>query len=272
MFDVAGEMNEIKLIIDGDYFPFIACHGNKVMEEDGVTPKKDEFNHYIYTEKTLEEALYHIDNLLINIFQHLQATHYIGFLKSGVDNFRKKILPTYKANRIGKELPKYFHEVRQRMIDEWSFLSIECPIEVDDMALITAYNHENSILVSSDKDLLTSYPLCFDIRNNTFKQNSEYNINYAFWLSMLVGDSADNIKGCLGLGKKKAPLVLERLTEPEDMRKAVIDKYIETYGYFWLEEFYKNYYSLYILRDLKELPSTCEFQIPEVFQMVPGTY
>lgn len=61
-------------------------------------------------------------------------------------------------------------------------------------------------------------------------------------------DSADNIKGCKGIGEKRANILLKGFN---NYRNIVLDKYCEIYGEIeGIKNFYINYTCLHIVDDL----------------------
>ena len=70
---------------------------------------------------------------------------------------------------------------------------------------------------------------------------SDKQAEYNFWYQMLVGDVVDNVKGCKGIGPKKAEKIL---LESENYEQSVKDVYKLTYQDLWLSEFEKNHFFL----------------------------
>ena len=68
---------------------------------------------------------------------------------------------------------------------------------------------------------------------------------------MIVGDSADNIKGLEGKGKAFADKLLLNVDDAESMRTLVFEEYINQYGeYHGVSKFYQNYICLKIKDDI----------------------
>lgn len=123
----------------------------------------------------------------------------------------------YQANRDGKEKPKYLHELRQYMIDYMGAVS-SVNLEADDtMAMfqhkaVSTGNKDKSIIITKDKDLrmVEGLHLNWDTgeivdtdvtgwleMKETSSGKSKLHGYGAMWLfaQMLMGDTADNIKG-----------------------------------------------------------------------------
>lgn len=135
---------------------------------------------------------------------------------SGKGNFRNKIYPEYKANRIGAKRPKWEQEVKKYLTDscgaQWSD-----GCEADDMLSIRHHEDPNSILAHLDKDLNQSAGRHYNwelnrlgkvIREAKLYTVSPEEADRFFWYQLLVGDSVDNIKGAPGVGPKTAEKLL----------------------------------------------------------------
>lgn len=132
---------------------------------------------------------------------------------SGPDNFRYGIYPEYKANRITAKRPKWEKEVKQFLTNQFEAnWSKGC--EADDMLAIRHQElGEESILCSIDKDLLQSpgWHYNFVKKEKTFVTPEE-GIRF-FYYQLLVGDTADGIKGVPGIGPVKANRILDQADE-----------------------------------------------------------
>ncbi len=260
--DVTNSDNLI--IIDASWILFVATHGNKVIGEDGQEVLNEKGN-YTYEEKSFEDIKYHIDNIMIDLFNTLGASKYIGYLDCNFDkNFRLKYYPEYKANRKGKEKPKFFKEAKEYLVEQWGLICVN-GIEADDAVNITRLNYKDSITVCVDKDLLNlTGTLMYNAKTNAFVNTDLNQAEYSFWFDMITGQSGDNIKGIPGKGKKFA----EKLLTGKDinlMPGLVLGEYVQNFGIkLGLDEFYKNYKCLKILELLSEVPEESNFKfIPE---------
>jgi DNA polymerase-1 len=127
-------------------------------------------------------------------------------------NFRKKLLPTYKANRIGKRKPLAYSAVKQWVKDNYN--SYQRPhLEADDCMGILATLKQNTVVISGDKDFKCVPGRFFNYRKNDFMEISEVQADYWHMFQTLIGDTADNYAGCPGIGEKTAEKLLEAVVQ-----------------------------------------------------------
>lgn len=191
-------------IIDGDYILFIACNPNKVSDGAGGYLKRD--GKFVYTDKTVEQAINTCDSYITDILNLSKADSYIMCL-TGQKGFRYIIDPNYKANRLGMVKPLWFEAVKNHMKANWDAIEIES-LEADDLASIILNNLSNSFIIAVDKDLLDCIPgRHFDARRgqNKFIVTTETQAEYNFARSILIGDTIDGIPNMKkGYGPKTA--------------------------------------------------------------------
>lgn len=132
-------------------------------------------------------------------------------------NFRKDVLPTYKANRTDTRKPVCHAAMREWVMQEYDHAVVE-GMEGDDVMGIMATNgrHKHAIIVTIDKDLKqipgahfrykhfieTGLPL---IEKVTVEEADRFHL-----YQTLVGDQTDGYKGCPGIGDKRADALLEK--------------------------------------------------------------
>lgn len=229
-----SESKSVVAVIDADFIPFYVCHNKKDAEE-----------------KSLDDCINICDDFINNILKATKADYYVGYLTES-KCFRYDINPTYKANRKYLNLPNYIDEIKDRL-KTYGFIS-QKGYEADDLCLsFKAQNSQfESIIVSPDKDLLGICEKSFNPRLMQFSYHSEEEIVENFWRSMIVGDTADNIKGIPG----KGPAFFKNLTlnvdDEESIRTLIFDEYINHFGeYEGIKEFSKTYLSLKIVDNVK---------------------
>ena len=131
---------------------------------------------------------------------------------SGHGNFRKAVLPTYKANRSGVARPVALQMVHQAIRDTFPTASVD-GLEGDDilgLALTSPRLQGKAVCVSGDKDMRTLPGFHLNpARDRLPVWVSEAEAN-RFWMTQtLVGDACDNYRGCPKIGPVKAARLLE---------------------------------------------------------------
>jgi 5'-3' exonuclease len=247
------------LIIDGDFILW-RITPNKVLSETEVM-------YGVSNERSFEQICKELDEYLITkIFIPTQAEFYIGYLGGGVQrDFRRNQFIEYKANREGREKPKYFADVWLYMLNKWKFFPCgDVGIEADDACLITEKRlkekpEDEVIIVCQDKDLLNTEGVRYNPVKDEWKTTSALEEYYLFWRSMITGDTADAIKGVPGKGVRTAEYILEKVHITQYPQE-VFRQYLEAFKTeaIAIEQFYKNYKMLWILREKED------FIVPEI--------
>lgn len=204
----------------------------------------------------VEQAYDKVDEAISNIITTSGASHYNIFVEKPFNNnFRKKIVKSYKKSRANKELPKFYNEIKEYLIGTWNAVGLG-GYESDDV-LISYYRRckeeypfTEVLIASMDKDL-RQYPIkIFDTYYNRFGEIydiTEDEADYNFWLQMIMGDVVDSISGVKGKGVKKAEVVLNGI---KNRFIAVCRTYKEVYGSRWQKEFIKNLVQVRLLDNL----------------------
>lgn len=125
-------------------------------------------------------------------------------------NFRKKILSTYKANRIGKRKPVCYSEVL-----EWikrNYVTKMIPtLEADDVIGIAATHFKGQeVHCSGDKDFRSIPGIFYNFLQGELYHISEREADKWFYTQTLIGDKADNYDGCPGIGEKTAEKIFKK--------------------------------------------------------------
>ncbi len=128
---------------------------------------------------------------------------------SDKENFRKELAPFYKANRADTRKPMLLNFAREYIKEHWDTTIID-KLEADDVIGITAMAQEDCIIWSEDKDLMT-VPGTHLVKGEMVEV-TEDEADHLFYTQVLTGDTADNYKGCPGIGAVKA----ERLLTPAE--------------------------------------------------------
>lgn len=170
-------------------------------------------------------ARWNVNKTIEDILRKVGTDQFQCFV-TGNTNFRYQVYPEYKANRLKVKRPEYLQVCKQHLIDEWGAVeSINC--EADDLLGIelTRYNAEDipAILVSIDKDLDQIPGLHYNPRKELQYTVTPLDGLRFFYYQLLVGDTADNIKGASGIGPKRAEKILAGLNTEWELYNAVKD-------------------------------------------------
>ena len=159
-----------------------------------------------------------IDEIMSELVGLTEASHYKVFLEApNTRSFRSLFHKDYKGNRVSKK-PDNFREIRDYIIEVYNpYLSY---LEETDDSIVSTHKYISDnypltsvVIATPDKDFKTKEVSIFDTYHGRYgelydisKDEAEYN----FYFQMLVGDSADNVKGCKGVGKKGAEKILDK--------------------------------------------------------------
>ena len=155
------------------------------------------------------EAREAVDREIEHMMLALKGDKFTLALTDGV-NFRKAILPTYKANRKSIKKPLVLKALRQWLLDERG-AKMKPGLEGDDVLGImsTARGHgEERIIVSIDKDMKT-IPGLYSRDLNEVVEVTEPMADTWHMVQTLTGDTTDGYSGCPGIGPKKAGAILD---------------------------------------------------------------
>ena len=204
----------------------------------------------------VEQAYDKVDSAISNIVSTSGASHYMVLIEKPYNNnFRKKIVSSYKVGRKGKPLPNFYNEIKEYITLNWGGYGIG-GYETDDVIISLwkkckeEYPFTEVLVASLDKDL-RQFPITFfDTYYNRFgeiTEISESEANYNFWKQVIMGDSTDSIGGAKGKGLKKAESVLN---ESKNHFIATCRVYRSVYGSRWQKNFIKNYVQVKLLDNL----------------------
>jgi len=131
---------------------------------------------------------------------------------TGSNNFRKRLLPTYKSNRTAGK-PLVYQETVMACEERYRCERVQ-GLEGDDILGILATNpkYAGSVIVSVDKDLKTIPGRFF----NPMKASEgvlevpEKDADLWWMMQTLLGDTSDGYKGLPGCGKVRAEAILAK--------------------------------------------------------------
>lgn len=191
-------------LIDGDIFAYEAA----AAAEEPIYWGDDLWTLHAF-ETPAREAL---GDRIRSLQEAVEADQVIIAL-SDKDNFRKRVLPTYKENRANVRKPMLLKPLKQYLRD--TFKTYERPsLEGDDVLGILATwsgMPGDKVIVTKDKDF-RSIPAKVYYANRPEEgilTVSEFEADKFHMLQTLTGDSTDGYKGCPGCGPVKASKVLQ---------------------------------------------------------------
>lgn len=193
-------MSEKIAIIDTDSIIYSSFYGKKVVDDVTGEPQKID-GKFVIVPKTDEEIAETFDGIMYHIFNEGGFTHYIAFVKGeNTIKDRLSINPDYKQQRT-KETPEKWEFTKKYAIERWGVIEVN-DIEVDDAVRITSLHTPNSHIVAIDKDLLWLAGENFNWRKNEWNKVSLDDEDRYLAVSMICGDTVDNLPGLLGKGEK----------------------------------------------------------------------
>lgn len=199
----------VTLLIDGDVIAYQIAAAAEVATDWG-----DDF----WTlHADAAEAKQTLDAWILNITQVLSGTRLIVAL-TDKQNFRKDILPSYKANRIGTRKPLILAALKDHLRQTTEVF--ERPgLEADDCLGILATMGDNKlikgdrVIVSIDKDFKQIPGKTYNPSHPELGVQEITKQKADFWhlYQTLIGDATDGYKGCPGVGPVKATKALANL-------------------------------------------------------------
>ena len=211
---------EIKLLLDGDMLVFRlvsaakteVCWGDTISSYIDIVAIKVTFGEQL---DTLQDKVYKA----FKINNKIPCKRILCFTDPN-DNFRKHILPTYKANRNGKAKPLGYWP-----LVEWVKHTYNCfekpSLEADDcIGILATSSPTDSIMVSGDKDFRSIPGKFFDLIHDLPYDTTEEEADYFHLYQTLIGDTTDNYKGCPGIGPVTAHKMLSISPVWETVRDA----------------------------------------------------
>ena len=193
----------MKVIFDADSLIYASCFKGK----DNRLDKDDLF------ETDVDVAFNKFTDGFQRCLSFLEdkvAVDEVVFCNGSINNFRKNITPTYKANRTAKK-PEILGALHNLV--KFSYDSVWGDgVETDDVVAtlwaeeVKKNGVDNVIIMSLDKDY-KQFPCWFydyNYKNRELIKITEEEALNNFYSQMIIGDTADNIKVCKGYGKAYA--------------------------------------------------------------------
>lgn len=130
-------------------------------------------------------------------------------------NFRKRVLPSYKFNRISKDKPVLFRAIREWLEADYQAV-VQPHLEGDDLVSMWATAPQaDAVVCSIDKDCKTIPGRLYNPNSNTLEHRNRAEAEWFFLTQALMGDRVDGYGGCPGIGPKRALSVIEGHTLEE---------------------------------------------------------
>lgn len=178
------------------------------------------------------QCIWNVNNMLEKTLDDYNIRDYQLFL-TGEGNFRYKIYPEYKANRLKTPRPTLLGVAKQHLIDTYG-ASLAVGREADDDCGIVSTemwnNGQEFTLFHIDKDLdqLPGKHVSPEIIRlgvvvrpaKTYYVSPQDGMRF-FYKQLLTGDPTDNIKGVPGIGKAKAEKLFTNCNCEQDYIEAI---------------------------------------------------
>lgn len=213
---------KLKLLIDGDMIVFRSCAACETAIDWDCDLTTLHCEH-AEAETLVDDTTLDIVDKVLNHYKY-EGEYEILMCFSDTENWRKKVLPTYKANRIGKRKPLAYTKVVEWVHDNYTCYQ-KPNLEADDCIGILATLHPNStIIISGDKDFKSIPGSFYDFMRDTYYEITEKEADYWHLYQTLIGDVADNYKGCPGIGPVGAQKILGKSPTWEALVEAFVKK------------------------------------------------
>lgn len=142
----------------------------------------------------------------------------------GPSNWRRKVLPEYKANRTTRK-PLGYGSMRARLSEAFKSLSIP-HLEADDViGILSTQEPDKYVVVSEDKDMRTLPVRIWNPRTDEYVHQGHWEAAIAHLVQTLTGDTTDNYKGCPGVGAVTAKRELAKAKDLGDAWRIVVALY-----------------------------------------------
>jgi 5'-3' exonuclease len=184
----------------------------------------------------LRIALSRCDEMLDGILEETKATSFQLWLSDWLpNNFRYQLYPAYKANRQDKEKPVWLEQLKEHMVKEWG-ARFSYGMEADDALGIQQTLNEKadnfgddtwieSAICSIDKDLLQIPGRHYNFVKKEWAAVQALTGMKWFYKQILIGDTADEIPGCEGIGPVKSHKIIDPCTNEAECFQAVMETY-----------------------------------------------
>lgn len=237
-------VKESKIVImDADSLLYFAAYTGK--DEFGNKNPEYTEEQYEIAEGVINES---IIKILTKIEEYFDIEKFYICVKGKNKNFRKNLLPEYKANRplalpIIDHLLNYIIEHHKAIPTPYG--------EADDLVytMSKAINH-TGIIVHIDGDLLQMPSIFYNFKKDSWCKINEKEAKLHLALKILTGDDGDNVKVNYGLGPKKAAKLVNKEMSDYQYIKTIYQTYSK-YNGTEAKNVLKRTYNLLRLHDLQ---------------------
>lgn len=133
----------------------------------------------------------------------------VVFALSGTANWRKEVLPEYKANRANVKKPAGYGYLRALAL-EHPMAAMHERLEADDLLGVRSTKPgTETVIVSSDKDMKSLPGTLYNPTKGELTTISLEEANAYHMTQTLTGDTSDGYAGCPGMGPVKAAKLLD---------------------------------------------------------------
>ncbi len=205
----------------------------------------------IWGAKSTKDIKRKIDQTIASIMADLQGGKGKIAIK-GKGNFRKDIYKEYKGHRkkeMTEQEEEFFDYTYEYLKTSWGAVPAD-NMEADDLLAIW-HTAEPGIIVSIDKDLLQVPGLHYNTRKKEYENMSEEESSLLLHTQVLMGDSVDNIKGLVGVGKVKAAGVMKNVPMSKHL-STVKSFWQKTFGRGWEDNLQLNMDLVYLKRSMDD--------------------
>ena len=197
------------ILLDADMLCFVSCSSveREINWGDGLWTLHADAHE---AEAQIDDRVEGIVTTILDKLNYEGEYRIIMCISDPVANFRKKILSTYKANRIGKRKPVCYREVIDWIKAHYITRMIPT-LEADDVVGILATKYKGQEVHSSgDKDFRSIPGVFYNFLQGELYHISEREADKWFYTQTLIGDKADNYDGCPGIGEKTAEKIFQK--------------------------------------------------------------
>ena len=189
----------------------------------------------------IETMAVYLEDMLM--FDLLDCEEHELFL-TGKQNFRFDVAVTapYKGNRKDKAKPKHLPLLREYLQVSWDASVSDGQEADDDIAIRATELGEDCIIASIDKDFLQVPGWHYNFVKKVKKHVTPEEGLRFFYKQILMGDSADNIKGIFRVGEKKATKMLAELKTEQQFYQCCVEglgeeRVLENARLLWLRRY-----------------------------------